>query len=456
MGSRPSTDKHKQEATGTPSHSDQNQSHKKGATCTADDIHGNRDLNTKPEKELKDKIDTGSFKAKTTSLTGKAVKMTDTSQEKPGVHKSVVHVVVSTDRSTKDLNHNSEDDKEPTGQPRKNLKIVSKIDTTLRRLDDGNLQDKLRLMEWLQNKTKDLNMKVQHSHKNTKDVTNNAAGEEGEQNTDGDWSKVQQKIRDYKSAKQELLNVVSEIAGARLKNNNPAIADLSDKNRASKLAERFSELYDNEWTDVVEQLRCTDNGKKQTKKAEEELEEKCIHFMVDLVKVTYENCQKKAKSDLDKMIDIVVKSTTSAAANVDVSKRCKDFMKLQMSSGESLKPVIKLVRGEVDESAALKNKYSDFNKVLEENRHYIRYRASCVELCWYMCLQDPPVAMMADITTKSTKDHFRAYTRSGKYLGFVVWPALLLHENGPLLYKGVAQYTNAEPEQLPKSESTKI
>ena len=44
---------------------------------------------------------------------------------------------------------------------------------------------------------------------------------------------------------------ISEIAGARLKSNNPAIADLNDQNRPSKLAEKFSELYDSEWTDAT-------------------------------------------------------------------------------------------------------------------------------------------------------------------------------------------------------------
>ena len=42
---------------------------------------------------------------------------------------------------------------------------------------------------------------------------------------------------------------VSELAGAKLMDNNPDIADLSDPNRAMKLGERFSSLYDDDWTD---------------------------------------------------------------------------------------------------------------------------------------------------------------------------------------------------------------
>ena len=35
---------------------------------------------------------------------------------------------------------------------------------------------------------------------------------------------------------------------------NVNIADLSDPNRPTKLAEQFSELYDNDWTDAFEEL----------------------------------------------------------------------------------------------------------------------------------------------------------------------------------------------------------
>lgn len=46
--------------------------------------------------------------------------------------------------------------------------------------------------------------------------------------------------------------------GQKLTDNNPNIADLSDKNRPTKLAERFTELYDNQWTDAFENLYSGD------------------------------------------------------------------------------------------------------------------------------------------------------------------------------------------------------
>lgn len=50
---------------------------------------------------------------------------------------------------------------------------------------------------------------------------------------------------------------LSSVAGERLRFNNPAIADLSDENRPNKLAEKFSELYDNEWTEFYENMEGT-------------------------------------------------------------------------------------------------------------------------------------------------------------------------------------------------------
>lgn len=44
------------------------------------------------------------------------------------------------------------------------------------------------------------------------------------------------------------------MAGAKLKDNNPNITDLSDPNRPLKVAEQFSELYDKEWTNALESL----------------------------------------------------------------------------------------------------------------------------------------------------------------------------------------------------------
>ena len=58
-----------------------------------------------------------------------------------------------------------------------------------------------------------------------------------------------------------------------------------------------------------------------------------------------------------------------------------------------------------------------------------------------MALQDPP--MMIDKSIKSSDsfdtDIFKVYTKKGAKIDYIVWPPLLLHEDGPLVGKGVAQ-----------------
>ena len=67
---------------------------------------------------------------------------------------------------------------------------------------------------------------------------------------------------------------MSKLAGANLTDNNPSIADLSDPNRATKLAEQFSELYDTPWTDAFEVLGIDE-------------EEKCIEYLLNIIAVCY-------------------------------------------------------------------------------------------------------------------------------------------------------------------------
>uniref|UniRef100_K1QJX5 Mitochondria-eating protein C-terminal domain-containing protein n=1 Tax=Magallana gigas TaxID=29159 RepID=K1QJX5_MAGGI len=60
-----------------------------------------------------------------------------------------------------------------------------------------------------------------------------------------------------KTEKEKALTRLSAYAGEKLRLNNPGLADLSDENRPNKLAEKFSELYDNDWTDALESLADT-------------------------------------------------------------------------------------------------------------------------------------------------------------------------------------------------------
>ena len=87
-----------------------------------------------------------------------------------------------------------------------------------------------------------------------------------------------------------------------------------------------------------------------------------------------------------------------------------------------------------------------------------QYTTKCLELCWLMNMHDPPVAIGKTPAKYSTFDatFYKEYTRSGTVVEFVVWLPLLLHENGPLLQKGVVQpmpNTNKTVRQKPVHKS---
>lgn len=76
---------------------------------------------------------------------------------------------------------------------------------------------------------------------------------------------------------------LSKVAGAKLTHGNAAITDLSDTDRPTKLAEKFSELYDNAWTDAFEELDNTFHNEEETIKVLLRI------FQVNLLSVTYIN-----------------------------------------------------------------------------------------------------------------------------------------------------------------------
>lgn len=69
------------------------------------------------------------------------------------------------------------------------------------------------------------------------------------------------------------------------------------------------------------------------------------------------------------------------------------------------------------------------------------YVKEATEICWLMCIQDPPIFMVTRITEGHTFDKqlFSEFTARGEEYHYMVWPALLLEKDGQLLSKGVAQ-----------------
>ncbi|XP_061188316.1 uncharacterized protein LOC133196438 [Saccostrea echinata] len=261
---------------------------------------------------------------------------------------------------------------------------------------------------------------------------------------------MKQQLSSFEKQRQDILNKISEVAGARLKSNNPAIADLSDQNRPSKLAEKFSELYDNEWTDAAEELKQTIKFPKET--SEEEMDIVVIKFLYNFAKVTYEECKKKAAEQLKHVKDAVsFHNENVGEMAIELDRKCRDFIRrhCEITLSQALKILpYKVIK---DQTTAEEELGIAVNQ-LENCKHANDFFKLCTRLCWMMALQDPPVYM---VTSTDSMEMYRAYTRSGDLIEYVVWPSLLLHEDGPLLYKGVAQFKKRDGKKEKENSEVK-
>eukprot|EP00105_Crassostrea_gigas_P004731 XP_011418043.1 PREDICTED: uncharacterized protein LOC105321465 isoform X4 [Crassostrea gigas] len=363
-------------------------------------------------------------------------------------------------------------------------------------------------------------------------------------------SKMSRQLKQIAKEKEDLLIRLSRIAGAKLTNNNPHIADLSDDNRPTKLAEKFGQLYDDAWTDSLEELTEVETKLEDTV---------AISFLLRIVMTAYQFCRGSRSMFLDltdcqtvvtcksskdikvltklpesSKVDIKPRTQMSLHAKETVSEMQKKFHVILKSiirdiirkekfrpsvsdksktnpweldetdvkatkclglwSGFStvmhIKDIYNAKKGSKEEPVTLL-RYTEFSKIKKKKlsqfakddnlrprsqayskqgfflrrddlqrmlsalknsqkesagpktrfQKTTHFAERCVELCWFMQTTQPPIHLSACIPEKRkmNNDIFKAYMKSGTVIDYIVWPVMYLHENGPLLTKGIAQ-----------------
>lgn len=225
---------------------------------------------------------------------------------------------------------------------------------------------------------------------------------------------------------EELKTRLSKVAGEKLTENHPMTVDLSDTNRPTNLADRFSELYDNEWTKALDDLNTV----------KKEHEDGNIKLLADILEATFQYCKKLS---MDQFQDLWEKTLfpmktvpewlhVSKALQKEASKGLKAFRK---DHGVLSVPSIQMIFTRKHLAIMIdRDLHSD---------SLIKYANKCIELCWFFNIQDPPLCLLWAREGQRVSEHLRLYTVQGKTVSFNVWPSLLLHEGGPLLKRGVVQ-----------------
>ncbi|VDI67731.1 Hypothetical predicted protein [Mytilus galloprovincialis] len=233
--------------------------------------------------------------------------------------------------------------------------------------------------------------------------------------------KYRNDISDLKREINDLRDRLSEAAGNKLRDNNPNIADLSDMNRPTSLAEKFSSLYTDEYTDAMEVI-------------EDDMDEAAsVKVMLDWLKSCYDWCQRLAKEQRETLINRSIGFMQEhGGQKVVLSDRCLIFVK------EFQKKIAVESLAVVGQICHVK---SVTQQTLSRENYIVKYIKKCSELCWMMQISDPPLYVNFDVNSGENlnKNDYNVFTKSGSKIDYLVWPVLYLHKTGPMLAKGVAQ-----------------
>ncbi|KAH3806455.1 hypothetical protein DPMN_134776 [Dreissena polymorpha] len=234
-------------------------------------------------------------------------------------------------------------------------------------------------------------------------------------------SKLMDDLIRVETEKQDALSRLSALMSVKLRDNNPNIADLSDQFRPTKLAEMFSELYDNEWTDAFTVIN-TGLSERQT-----------ITFLLDIIMGAYAFCIR----ELDGTWSIVSQYylDPSLPNEQEIQKLLKDSRKVAVV--KMTDRISQRYRAHIQSICAVPRLLD-----MLSSEAFGQYVTHCVNICLLMCANDPPVvityqdavesinstqsveisvnkdkAINVDITNKDAKQIGRKQTMEGNEIG---------------------------------------
>ncbi|XP_069131356.1 uncharacterized protein [Argopecten irradians] len=264
-------------------------------------------------------------------------------------------------------------------------------------------------------------LKPSRSDKGSKDVAKYEKEIERLKNENEDLRKD---LKSTFAEKDRILHRLSKVAGAKLSDNNPDITDLSDPNRPQKLAQMYNELYDNVHSEAMESFHDKLNDKGNA------------HVLLKMFVEIWRFCKNIGTHQLLSMKNLMAQPWLTTYKEQEGSQE-EGYLAEMM---KNIKDARKL--------AANATKVKLYKHFLRENPEYgsqnanvMDYTKACLELCWLCAIQDPSIEFIYDVKAGKNIDtkYFRQFDRSGDIVEYLVWPAMLLHNDGPVLSRGIVQ-----------------
>nr|XP_034303210.1 uncharacterized protein LOC105344861 isoform X1 [Crassostrea gigas] len=253
-----------------------------------------------------------------------------------------------------------------------------------------------------------------------------------------EYNRLVESEKSYKAQVQELTTRLSSFASKQLTTNNPNIADLSDRNRPTKLGEKFEQLYDNEWSEAFEYLKGIPME-----------EDQILKTLVDISRKAYEFCQDFAQQELERLESHFIDMMTYIKWTCEDSYGEKRDLRVHRNS-EDKSAFLGLNRLMVDARKACatasipalavmfkSHVYKEQLDKLSLEPRLEKYVDRCVEYSFLMVVQDPP--MYLEYPEKGQKINtslFKPFRQKGSVVQMCVWPCVCLHKDGPVVCKG--------------------
>lgn len=230
-----------------------------------------------------------------------------------------------------------------------------------------------------------------------------------------------------KNEKQSLLSRLSQLAGVQMTENNPNVTDLSDINRPINLGEDFSEIYDNEYTDVLVYLkRKSDDVKNMQDK------------LLKTAEICHKFCEDFEKKQFKEILGVFHLPDDRQSLPKGVIKHVKDLRTslLHKTEGDLEKEFFQNLTPHQMQNSLLACDDDSVKK----------YISKCLSFFWRACIQTPPLYFDFNVKPGTPFDNavHRKCTVNGPMVTYTVWPVAYLHKKGPLLVKGVVQCEKQE------------
>ncbi|OWF36478.1 uncharacterized protein LOC110441640 [Mizuhopecten yessoensis] len=243
-----------------------------------------------------------------------------------------------------------------------------------------------------------------------------------------------QQMEQHIATQDQKMAKLRQTSGHRSPGPPPArVVDPGDPNRAQQVGEQYEDLYDTEWTGAFKFLDNTMNLR----------EDKVLDTLLRILRAAYSFCDDIARAQMMNMEGELYcpLSTWTEDARVDFIGRKTTFPQKSARIAHTYRKSTSAECVPAIQNAFIAQILPEFmDPTLYNNRHVLSYVKRCVEITWYMVIQETPMVLISKVNRKSQFDRnlFRYYSNQGDKFDFVVWPALLMYTEGPIIIKGFA------------------